>query len=158
MYILAHNPEAILTAIVCGTLLFLILVPLTYFLLCGLSFMLAGIRHTVALTRKLLAPLICTLACFLLLSPALIAGFVLQCATADMPWDKWLLYIGAGLALLPPIPVCRYLLHFAWWRCILATLLIPILHVLLFIGILLGLGQFQKFLTQRNLAPIEQSI
>lgn len=158
MYILAHNPEAILTAIVCGTLLFLILVPLTYFLLCGLSFMLAGIRHSISLTRKLLAPLMCTLVSFLLLSPALIVTSVVQCNTADTPWVKWLLYITAGLALLPPLPVCRYMLRFAWWRCILATLLVPILHALLFIGILLGLGQFQKFLTQRNLAPIEQSI
>ena len=158
MHILAHNPEAILTAIVCGTLLFLILVPLTYFLLCGLSFMLAGIRHSVSLTRKLLAPLICTFVSFLLLSPALIVTFVVQCNTADMPWVKWLLYITAGLALLPPLPVCRYMLRFAWWRCILATVLVPILHALLFIGILLGLGQFQKVLTQRNPAPIEQSI
>ena len=125
---LAHNPEAIVAAIFSAIALVLFGTPILYSLLSAFCFMLAGLGKKVSLWRKLLAPGICAVLCFLFVGFWLVLLFSCTGAHTHTPgWVSPTFLTSFVLFQLMPLPICRLVLSFGWGRSLLATLLIPLL-------------------------------
>ena len=128
---LAHNPEAIVAAIFSAIALVLFGTPILYSLLSAFCFMLAGLGKKVSWWRKLLAPGICAVLCFLFVGFWLV--LLLACSGAHGHTPGWVsptFLTSFVLFLLLPLLICRLILSFGRWRSLLATLLIPLLGAL----------------------------
>lgn len=140
IHTLAHNPEAILAAIVSAFVFVLIGAPVLYSMVSALAFMLSGIGAEVPWWRRLTAPGISLLGGFLFIGLLFLCRCFDGGAGEESPlWVVVAEYATALLWLLLPLPVCRLLLKFNWWRSLLATLLVSLLHGALAVAGLLGL-------------------
>ena len=128
-----------LTAFVSIVLLFVFGMPLLYSALSALSFMLCGIGADVAWVRRLLAPALSAVGCFLLIGCSMLLSAALPAYEGNMPlWGEVVYYIVCVVWFLLPLLICRTVLKFTWWRSVVAMFLIPLLHALL--GVICGAG------------------
>lgn len=139
MLILAHDPAGMLTAFVSIVLLFVFGMPLLYSALSALSFMLCGIGIEVAWWRRLLAPALSAVGCFVLIGCSMLLLAALPSYEGNMSfWGD----VGYGIVCVVwfflPLLICRTVLKFSWLRSVAAVFLIPLLHALL--GVICGVG------------------
>lgn len=138
--IIAHDPIGMLKVLFGGVLMLWFGIPLLYSVLAGISFMLAGIGTDVSWWRRLVAPGLCAVNSFVLVGLSLLLLFF---AVGEGPTPVWVsaaYYLVALLLLLQPVVIGRKLLHFSWWRVVLASVLLPLLHVVLAIACGVGLA------------------
>lgn len=139
MLILAHDPAGMLTAFVSIVLLFVFGMPLLYSVLSALSFMLCGIGADVAWWRRLLAPALSAVGCFVLIGCSMLLLAALPSYEGTMPlWGEVVYYIVCVVWFLLPLLICRAVLKFTWLRSVASVFLIPLLHALL--GVICGAG------------------
>lgn len=136
--VLAHDPAGLLAAFLGVMAAILFGIPLVNSLLAAVAFMLSGMGAGVAWWRRILAPGVFAVASFVLVGLCLL---LLGEATAEGPtplWVKVVFCVIWGVHLLLPFWLSRGLLRFCLWRALLATLLVPVLHVVL--ALLCGYG------------------
>ncbi len=136
--VLAHDPAGLLAAFLGVMAAVLFGIPLVNSLLAAAAFMLSGIGAGVAWWRRILAPGLYAVCSFVLVGLCLL---LLGAVTAEGPtplWVKVVFCVIWGVHLLLPFWLSRGLLRFCLWRALLATLLVPVLHVVL--ALLCGYG------------------
>ncbi|MBQ7023232.1 MAG: hypothetical protein IJN29_06600 [Akkermansia sp.] len=143
IHTLAHNPEAIVAAIFGAFALVLFGTPVLYSLLTALAFMLSGVGAGVSWWRRLTAPAVSLLGGFLFIGLLMLWQCFDGAGGADSPvWVEVAKGATAVFWLLLPLPVCRILLKFNWWRSLLATLLVPLMLAVGVVVCLFGLGDW----------------
>lgn len=123
VHCLAHNPEALITTFLSGVTLVLLGTPLLYSLLSAFCFMLAGWGKDVSWWRRLVAPGVSAVGCFIFVG----IWLALLLAGTGAQWVNTAFRCTFALFLLLPLPICRMVLVFGWRRTLLAALLIPLL-------------------------------
>ncbi len=155
MLILAHDPAGMLTAFVSVLLLFVFGMPLLYSVFSALSFMLCGIGIEVAWWRRLLAPALSAVGCFVLIGCWILLLNGLPSMEGHMSfWGD----VGYGIVCVVwfflPLLICRTVLKFSWLRSVASVFLIPLLHVVLAIacgaGLLALLGNSQQGINEQQ--------
>lgn len=160
MLILAHDPAGMLTAFVSVLLLFVFGMPLLYSVFSALSFMLCGIGIEVAWWRRLLAPALSAVGCFVLIVCSMLLIPALPAYEGNMSfWGD----VGYGIVCVVwfflPLLICRTVLKFSWLRSVAAVFLIPLLHALL--GVICGVGilaAVNKDLQERREAEVAPAV
>ncbi len=123
VYTLAHNLEALITAFLSVVTLVLLGTPLLYSLLSAFCFVLAGWGKDVSWWRRLVAPGVSAVGCFVLVGIWLVLLFT----GTGAQWVNTASWCTFVLFLLLPLPICRLVLAFGWRRALLAALLITLL-------------------------------
>ncbi len=144
--VLAHNPELIISLLAGALVLLYVGVPLLYSVLAAVGYMLAGIGCKVVWWRRLLAPAVCMVGCFLLillltLFNALQSGYMLQ-------WAAIVVHI------LMPILIGRVVAALSWWRSALASGIILLLQAALIVIVLWSLSACCDYVS----APAQESV